>query len=767
MGNSVNAVLMPFYFYHALIFMVSGSQKIRVKDMAFDIGPKIGIEGEAEFRKSIQQINTNLKTLGTEMAAVVSGFDKGDKSQAALAARSEVLNKQVEEQKKKLEQLQAGLAQATDKYGETDKVTQGWQQSVNKATADLNNMERELSENNKALGDVERGYNDAGQKLDEFGNAAEESGPKFEALGTALKATGVAIAAVAAAAGAAALAMTKEVVQSFGELEQNLGGSEAVFGEYAASIQKTGEDAYKNLGVSQSDYLATANKMGALFQGSGVEQQKSLELTEQAMQRAADMASVMGIDMQVALDSVAGAAKGNFTMMDNLGVAMNATNIEAYALAKGLDFTWKTATQAEKAEVAMQMFFENTEQYAGNFARESTQTVTGSFGLMSAAVDSFVGGLGNSDADMQKLTQNLVDAFQAVVSNVVPIIENLTAELPGALSTIVSAVKEMLPDLLETATDLFRQVLEAILNALPELIPVVVEALDTIVDALIENLPLIIDGALALITALADGMVEALPELVPSVVEAVTTIAESLVDNLSPMIDSALDLIMALADGLINALPVLVEKAPTIISELINGLVENLPKILQAGVDLITKLGEGLIEAIPQLVTNIPQIITAIVDSIGEEFPKILEIGKDVVRGIWDGIKSMAKWLGDQVSGFFSGVIDDVKGFLGIHSPSRVFAKIGENMAAGIGVGFGDQMRSVARQINGAIPVPQISPQQAMGNMLTGAVNGMAAMMGTPGGTYIIQTVIDGRVVAEAVFDPLKAVSRQRGVSLA
>ena len=68
-------------------------------------------------------------------------------------------------------------------------------------------------------------------------------------------------------------------------------------------------------------------------------------------------------------------------MMDNLGVAMNATNIEAYALSKGLDFTWKTATQAEKAEMAMQMFFENTEQYAGNFARESTETISGSLGL--------------------------------------------------------------------------------------------------------------------------------------------------------------------------------------------------------------------------------------------------------------------------------------------------------------------------------------------------------------------------------------------------
>jgi len=71
---------------------------------------------------------------------------------------------------------------------------------------------------------------------------------------------------------------------------------------------------------------------------------------------------------------------------------------------KGLDFTWAKATQAEKAEMAMQMFFENTEQYAGNFARESTETVTGALGLLQASVHSFVGGLGNANADMTNLT---------------------------------------------------------------------------------------------------------------------------------------------------------------------------------------------------------------------------------------------------------------------------------------------------------------------------------------------------------------------------
>ena len=148
--------------------------------------------------------------------------------------------------------------------------------------------------------------------MKDFGKSADDAGARFEKLGGILKGAAVAIGAVAVAAGAAAVKMGKEVVKQFGELEQNLGGSEAVFGEYAASIQKkSGEDAYKNLGVSQSDYLATANKMGALFQGSGIEQQKSLELTEQAMQRAADMASVMGIDMSTLRWRLSqGAAKG-------------------------------------------------------------------------------------------------------------------------------------------------------------------------------------------------------------------------------------------------------------------------------------------------------------------------------------------------------------------------------------------------------------------------------------------------------------------------
>lgn len=99
-----------------------------------------------------------------------------------------------------------------------------------------------------------------------------------------------------------------------GELQQNLGGTEAVFGDFSEAIKISAEDAYKNMGMSATDYMGTANKMGSLFQGSGLSQQKSLEMTSEAMQRAADVASVMGVDTSMAMESIAGAAKGNFTI---------------------------------------------------------------------------------------------------------------------------------------------------------------------------------------------------------------------------------------------------------------------------------------------------------------------------------------------------------------------------------------------------------------------------------------------------------------------
>lgn len=665
--------------------------------MADDFGLRIGVEGERDFKKALADINRSFRVLGSEMQLVTSQFDKNDSSARALTARNEVLNKEIDQQKEKIEALNSALKNASESFGENDRRTQNWQIKLNKAQAELNNMERELKESTEATDNL-------GEQLTETGNEAEKSGLKFEKFGGVLKGIGVTMGAVVAMTGAAAIKLGKEVVQQFGELEQNLGGSEAVFGEYASSIQKLGEEAYKNLGISQSEYLATANKMGALFQGSGIEQEKSLELTEKAMQRAADTASVMGIDMSSAMEAVTGAAKGNFTMMDNLGVAMNATNIEAYALAKGLDFTWNTATQAEKAQVAMQMFFESTEQYAGNFERESTGTITGSIGLLQAAVGSFTAGLGNANADMTNLTENLVDAFQSVVENIVPVLENIVSALPSATGAILQAVGDLLPIFLRSVTNIFSQVLETILNLLPQLIPAVVEALMTIVGAIIDNLPLLIDAAVQMVTSLVIGIGQALPQLIPAAVSAVVQIVQGLLENLPLILDAALQLIVGLTEGIINSIPILIQALPQIINALVNFLIGNIDKIILTGVKLFVSLIENLPLIIAEIVRAVPQIISGIVTALSSLTYKLAEAGGDLIRGLWQGISDMGSWLWDKMSGFFGGIVDGIKDFFGINSPSTLFAGLGRNMGEGIGIGFEDAMAQVSRDMKNAIP---------------------------------------------------------------
>ena len=194
--------------------------------MADNFGLKIGLEGEKEFKKALTEINQTFKVLGSEMKLVSSEFDKNDKSVQALSARNQVLNKEIDAQKDKIETLRSALENAATSFGENDRRTQNWQIQLNNATAKLNDMERELNSNNSALEEANSNYDDAedalddmsremddvtdsaddmGEEIDDAADSASKSSGKFEKLGGVLKGIGAAMGAVAVAAGAAAV----------------------------------------------------------------------------------------------------------------------------------------------------------------------------------------------------------------------------------------------------------------------------------------------------------------------------------------------------------------------------------------------------------------------------------------------------------------------------------------------------------------------------------------------------------------------------------
>ena len=143
--------------------------------MADDFGLKIGLEGEKEFKKALSEINQSFKVLGSEMKVVQSQFDKNDNSVEALTARNQVLNKEIEAQKQKIETLRSALANASESFGENDRRTQQWQIQLNNATAALNDMERELDRNNAALDDAEHEMDDVADSADDLEEELEDA----------------------------------------------------------------------------------------------------------------------------------------------------------------------------------------------------------------------------------------------------------------------------------------------------------------------------------------------------------------------------------------------------------------------------------------------------------------------------------------------------------------------------------------------------------------------------------------------------------------
>lgn len=739
-----------------------------------DIGVKLGVEGESEFKNALKEINTNLKTLGTEMKAVTSAFDNNDRSAEKLTAQNEILNKQIDEQKNKLGLLKAKLAESAAEYGENDAKTQKWQQAVNLATADLNKMERQLDGNNKELDEIAKASDKAGDAIDEAGDSADKSGGKFEKLGDVLKGIGVGMAAVAAAAGAAAVALGKQVISAYADYEQLVGGVDTLFKDSSLALQDYANNAYKTAGLSANEYMETVTSFSAsLIQSLGGDTEAAVKYADMAITDMSDNANKMGTDMSSIQSAYQGFAKQNYTMLDNLKLGYGGTKAEMERLLADAEkisgFKYDISSYADIVDA---IHVVQTEMgITGTTALEAEETITGSANAMKSAWQNWLVGLGNSKADMTKLTQNLVDGFTNIVKNITPIIENIVSALPAALEALLPAIAGLLPMLLETATSLFGQVVGAIMQLLPELIPVAVDALLTIVDTLIANIPMLIDAAMVLITSLAGGLIDALPELIPAAVDAVITVVATLIDNIDMLIDAAIAIIMALADGLIESLPKLIEKAPVIIANLVSAIITNAPKLLAAAVELIISLSTGLEENFRNILNKVGGWINDnIIQPIKDKVSDFVSAGGDLIKGVWDGISDKAKWLWDKVSGFFTSLTDKIKNFFGIDSPSKLFAdEVGGNLAAGVGVGFAKQMKTVAKQMNDSIPTSFTSPTiTATSRAMEGAVNGMAALMGAQGGIYNINLMLpDGTSLANIIFDPLKGVIKQRGVALA
>ena len=662
--------------------------------MPVNIGPKIGIDGEKEFRQNLNSISQQLKTLGTEMKAVTSAFDANDKSQENLANQSQVLTEQLSLQEKRIEEIQKALDHARANYDENSNEVQRWQQAMNNAVAELNKTRSQLSKVQSEMDGTEDSTKDLTEALNDVGGASEKASGGLSSMTVAmgnLISSGIQAAASAVADLVSSLWNLDESTEEYRRAQGRLNTAFEAAGYGADTAQQAYKAFYGILG--DTDTATEASQLLAQLAESEEDVATWTEIAAGVSGTFGDSLPIEGLIEAANETAKVGEVTG--TLADALNwVGISEDEFNAKLAAAG--------SESERNRLIMETLSNQYDQAAQAFYRNNEALVASR--NAQAQMDAVTAQLGNTIANVKnQLTANLLpalsglaDAFNGILTGA----PGATEAFSQAIQGLIAAVVDMLPQFLDTGLQIISSVVNGIVQALPELAQAGVEIIGQIVATITENLPQVLDMGLQLLDQLTSGIESGLPDMVSRIPQIITEFLDYLTGELPTILEKGVEILNNLVDGIIESIPDMVAALPEIITAFTQFVATNLPKIIAAGVDILLNLLKGILSAIPELVASLPQLINAIIDGIGNLMGGIVDVGKEIVRGIWDGITSMASWITDKVTGFFSGIVDGVKDFLGIHSPSRVFAGMGENMALGLGQGFSGEMRGVQRQID-------------------------------------------------------------------
>ena len=626
--------------------------------MAVNIGPKIGVDGEAEYRRQINQIIQQSKTLESQMKLVASQFTAATSAEERNAKTASVLSKQIDVQRERVKLLAEQTGKAAAKYGESDEKTQKWQQALNEAAATLNKMQSELRNTSSGV--------------EELGDDMREGSERALSFGDVLKAnvasdfivSGIkAMASAIKEATAALVDLGKQSIMGFAEQEQLIGGVDTLFKKSSAQVQQYANDAYKTAGLSANQYMETVTSFSAsLLQSLGGDTAAAAQKADQAITDMSDNANKLGTDMTSIQNAYQGFAKQNYTMLDNLKLGYGGTKQEMERLlADAEKFSGIKYDISSYADIVDAIHVVQTEMgITGTTAKEAATTIDGSANAMKSAWSNLITGMSNENLDLDKLVQNVVDSVGTYADNLLPRLQTMLPRFADGMTQLVNG-----------------------------LVPYVGPAMEML-------LPTLVQG----VGGLVSGIVQALPAAVQAISAVVPMLAEQITILLPQILNAGIDIIAALASGIGENLPALIPAAVDAIITVAEGLVDHVDEIIIAAGSLIAGLTQGLIEALPRLVVRLPEIIGAIVKGLLSGMASIGEVGSQLVHGLFDGISNAASWLYDKLRGWVSDVLGWVKGLFGIHSPSKVFAnEIGKFIPPGIALGVEQAMPRAMRDM--------------------------------------------------------------------
>lgn len=632
----------------------------------------------------------------------------------------------------------------------------------------------------------------AGKVTDTFGKAAS----------VAAKGVAAGVAAVTAATGA----ITKSSLDAYGAYEQNVGGIQKLFGNMGKSLDEYAEltgnavdavaekwgvleqsqnmvlqnaaNAYKNAGMSANQYMEQVTGFSAaLITSLGNDTVAAANYAEMAMVDMSDNANTFGTDMESIQWAYQGFAKQNYTMLDNLKLGYGGTKEEMQRLisdaSKMTDIQKKLGVTVDESSlsfdniVAAIHVMQESMQIGGTTAREAATTIEGSVNMMKAAWENWLTGLGDSDADMAQLTDNLVESFETAAENVVPrvaiILGTLLGSVPGIVAEVGPVAAQALQDTFMTAAqtlhDMLPQEAQSALDGVVEKFQSsgLADAVGNALSGIAEFGAKAADGISQLAESFDEtSAMEAAATVIDTVAGFIGHLADQAGEYLMPVLEAAGEALSAFFQAVADA-QVWLEPLAAFLGDVLVAALEVVVAAFTFAVDTVTLLVNAVTEFVNFLM-GVPASVQSFVDQVGAFFGQLPDLIGGFLAGViasigaWVvGIVAQAVQAGSQflssVGSFFGQLPGQVGGFL-----SSVIGTVGGWVSSMGGKAAEAASTFGSNLINGLMGI--IGQAQSAGSAIVqGLIDGIMGMIGAAGDA--IGSVVD-RIASFLPHSPAK-----------
>lgn len=545
-------------------------------------------------------------------------------------------------------------------------------------------------------------------------------------LASSLKTNLVAAASVAATAAVAAFAkVTGDSLSAYANYEQLVGGIDTLFKESSAALQAHADNAYKTAGMSANQYMDLSTSFSAsLLQSLKGDTEAAVQYADMAITDMSDNANKMGTDMGRITDAYQGFAKQNFTMLDNLKLGYGGTKTEMQRL---LDDASKISgikyDISSYADIVDAIHVVQTEMgITGTTAKEASETISGSVNSAKAAWTNWLVGLANENADLQGLTNQLLESVEIAAGNIIPRLGQIITSLG---STLAQRIPELLPAILTGIATLVSSIVAGIPAFATTLIMSVMNLAIQIAGSLPNILNLLVQG----VTNLVLNLVSLFPTFVPQFFTAFVDLLMSLPQAVSTTLPLLTETLMNAIQSLVLMLPTLYPAMCAASVELFNSLAESLPIILPMLLDAVASAIETVVQMLPTLIPVLMHASFTLFMSIAQSVPKILgsllsaignlliqgfnavvnyksrmgQAAKDMIMGMVNGIGDGAGWVLSKIQSLCSDALGAIKKFFGIASPSKLMRKMFGYVGEGMAIGLQDSESGVLKAMQNTI----------------------------------------------------------------